>query len=101
MAAIDCDSSAAVFRPAPESRRVSVYCVLGSLAVAGLIFTMAHWGIGPQRGGAETTAVLSILGTIALVPTVLIWRSAIRVDADGIWRRRIVQWDLWPWEAFA
>jgi hypothetical protein len=29
---------------------------------------------------------------------VLRWR--LRVDDKGLWRRRLVGWDLWPWEAF-
>ena len=39
------------------------------------------------------------IGVIATgVAAVLRWR--LRVDDRGIWRRRLIGWDLWPWEAF-
>jgi hypothetical protein len=30
----------------------------------------------------------------------LILRYRIRIDEKGVWRRRFVHWDLWPWDAF-
>jgi hypothetical protein len=27
-------------------------------------------------------------------------RFRLRIDEHGIWRRRLIRWDLWPWEAF-
>jgi hypothetical protein len=38
--------------------------------------------------------VLAALGTTA------VWRWRLRVDSSGIARRRVLRWDLWPWECF-
>jgi hypothetical protein len=36
----------------------------------------------------------------AVALLVLTFRFRIRIDERGVWRRRFVRWDLWPWEAF-
>jgi hypothetical protein len=42
-------------------------------------------------------AVLSC-GVLCLL--LFAFRYRIRIDAHGVWRRRFVRWDLWPWAAF-
>ncbi len=101
MATVQATSPELHFRPAPEWRRVAIFCALGALAAAGTALGLSHWGLAPQRGPADWVAVFVALGVLGLVPSLLIWPSAVRVDADGIWRRRLVRWDLWPWDAFA
>lgn len=98
MPEINSDHPTVFFRPAPEWRRVAIYCVLGAWLVIGVWITLRHLGLG--RGAADNTIPLIVTGLAAFMPAVLVWQSAIRIDAEGIWRRRLIRWDLWPWEAF-
>ena len=100
MAAIETECPIVYFRPAPEWRRVAIYCLLGSLVFIATIFLMDRWGLALQRGLAFTFSQTVFFIAIGLVPALLAWRSAIRIDGEGIWRRRLVKWDLWPWSAF-
>jgi hypothetical protein len=92
------DFSEAVFRPAPEWRRVAVICAVGAMVLAATSFAMAHWGLDAQSRFVGRLIVSAILG---VVPFLLVWRSAVRIDAEGIWRRRFIRWDLWHWAAFS
>jgi hypothetical protein len=82
----------------PGVRRSAVYVLL-----AVFLIPLIRWWLHellPYRGIAHLifgviTVALVTLGTFGVVR----WR--LRVDDQGIWRRRLLGWDLWPWEAFA
>lgn len=86
------------FQLADEYRRCGLYLILGYLVIAGTAIGLQQQGIGL---GWE-----QVFGQVVIITLVLIWpllafRYLLRVDDRGIWRRRIMRWDLWPWEAFA
>ncbi len=81
-------------------RRVAVYCLFGFLVCIGTFVAVDQLAIGPPRGIVSLSVMCFILGILAVAPTLLVWRSAIRIDADGLWRRRLVRWDLWSRDAF-
>jgi len=101
MAAIDSDFPTGVFRPAPEWRRIAIYLVLAFLVIIAVRVAMDQAGLIPPQGAADKMAMPVVLTLFTIVPSMVIWRSAIRVDGEGIWRRRLLAWDLWPWEAFS
>ncbi len=100
MAALEPDCPVAFFRPAPLWRRVAVYSVLGCLAAAAVVVVMHRWGLLPQRTAVAQALAVGGLGILAVFASLFAWRSALHVNAEGIWRRRFFRWDLWPWEAF-
>ena len=79
-----------------ELRRSAVYAEIGIVTIAA-----ARWAfldLFPQgAGGPWGPLVPFVLIAIALL-AVFRWR--LRVDSTGIARRRLVRWDLWPWESF-
>lgn len=81
-------------------RRAAIYCLIGCLICIGVYDGMDAGGIGPDRGVVARTVISVVLGLVATVPALLAWRSAIRIDAEGIWRRRLIKWDCWPWDTF-
>jgi hypothetical protein len=92
------------FRPlemrlAPEHRRCASYIAIGySLMVIvaiGLKLAEAN-----DRSWPEVVVMLAAFGAALLVLVALLFRYRIRIDQHGVWRRRLVRWDLWPWEAF-
>jgi hypothetical protein len=90
-----------VFRLAPEYRRCGVYLVLFCLLLAGLLVALKFADLTPRTWAKLVVGDLTLLAAPLLGLAVLTWRCALRVDDRGIWRRRLVGWDLWPWEAFA
>jgi len=88
-----------VFRLAPEYRRIGVYLVVSYLCISGALIGLQVAGVG---FGADRIAIgLSVYGVLFLGVPLLIFRARLRVDSSGIWRRRFLSWDLWPWKAFA
>jgi hypothetical protein len=93
------------FRPiemrlVPELRRCAVYAAVGAVAAIGLLVWLELAGLNPQQW--EAAAVLGggfALGAIGLLAAA--FRYRVRIDERGVWRRRFVRWDLWPWGAFA
>jgi hypothetical protein len=82
----------------PGLRRSAVYVVAGVAAIAAIRVWLLRDLLPPQRmadraNGCIFCAFLA-LGAAAT------WRFCLRVDALGISRRRVIGWDLWPWEAF-
>ncbi len=90
-----------VFRLAPEYRRCGVYLVLFCLLLTGLLVALKFADLTPRTWAQVVVSDLTVLGLPLLGVAVLTWRYAVRVDDRGVWRRRLVGWDLWPWEAFA
>ena len=81
----------------PEVRRSAAYVL-----VAVYLIPVIRWWLRdllPYRGIADVifgliTVALVTVGTIGVIR----WR--LRVDEQGIWRRRLLGWDFWPWDAF-
>jgi hypothetical protein len=92
------------FRPldlrlAPEYRRSAVYPAVGLAAAAGLVVWLKLAGLNPQSWEVIAAAGGAFAGGAAGLLAV-VFRYRLRIDAHGVWRRRLVRWDLWPWEAF-
>lgn len=87
------------FRLAPEFRRCAVYAAIGFVLVAGLVVGFKLTDVDDVPW---VNVVLSIAacGAAAVGLVVLVFRYRLRIDHLGVWRRRLVRWDLWPWEAF-
>jgi hypothetical protein len=90
-----------VFRLAPEYRRCGAYLVLFCLLLAGLEVGLKLAGLTPLSWAQLVGNPLTVMAVALLGIAVLTWRYALRVDDQGVWRRRLFGWDLWPWEAFA
>ena len=87
------------FRLAPEYRRCGVYVAVGYLVVAAAVVGSKLSGID-NRPWSSTIALLATFGAGSLFVVALIFRYRLRIDHHGVWRRRFIRWDLWPWEAF-
>jgi hypothetical protein len=92
------------FRPlelrlAPEYRRCALYVAIGYVAIVALLvwFTIEEINNAPW---SNTIIVLSIIGIGTLSLVALVTRFRIRIDEKGVWRRRFMRWDVWPWQAF-
>ena len=91
------------FPLAAQYRRCGLYCVLGAI----VLVVLAVWVVKPLvpnrgAGHADPThfagLALVVLAAVGLCFLVFRWR--LRVDRQGIARRRLFRWHLWPWEAF-
>lgn len=88
-----------VIRLAPEYRRCAVYVAVGFLVIAAT-------AVGFHLLEAKKTPLVNLaIGlSVVAVPVALlvagVLRYRIKIDEHGVWRRRFVRWDLWPWEAF-
>jgi len=87
------------FRLAPEYRRCGVYVAVGFVVIAATLVAFTWAGIN-NRTWESTIVVLSGFAGGTLFLLVLLFRYRIRIDQHGVWRRRLIRWDLWPWEAF-
>jgi hypothetical protein len=97
-------SAATDFRPldlrlTPELRRCTIYVVIGFMVIAGTVVGL-KWMDGQKDKWVATIVFLSVLGAAAGLLVVVAYRYRVRIDHRGVWRRRLVHWDLWPWEAF-
>lgn len=88
-----------LFRLAPEFRRCGVYLFVGYLLLAGTVISLEQLGLVP--GWDRGIIFLAFLAVPMLGAALLIYRQLLRVDDRGIWRRRFLRWDLWPWGAFS
>jgi hypothetical protein len=86
-------------RLAPEYRRCALYVAIGYVVLSGLLvwFTVGEINNVPW---SNAIIVLSISGAVTLGLVAITTRYRIRIDEKGVWRRRFVHWDLWPWQAF-
>jgi hypothetical protein len=86
-----------ILRMRPEFRRSAIY-VLAAMALIPTIRWLARDWL-PAREPDGQAILLGIWSLMALGPIgVLRWR--LRIDGRGIARRRLLGWDLWPWDAF-
>ena len=79
-------------------RRAAWWAILGCLLIAAVA-----WLIQPlvvQRGPLERTLLPAMMVVIALW-TVQYLLPRIRIDEEGISRRILWWWDLWPWDSFS
>jgi hypothetical protein len=92
------DPPTRVLRPATQWKLLAICCIPVGWFL-GLIGALLLLSWGADRRLLSVEALCTII--IACVPALAVWRYAVRIDDDGIWRRRFVRWDLWPWTAFA
>jgi len=87
------------FRLSPEYRRCAVYVAIGFVVIAATLVGLT-WAAIHNRSWESAIVVLSAFaaGTFFLLGAT--FRYRIRIDEHGVWRRRFVRWDLWPWKAF-
>lgn len=90
----DCDKR--VFFLLPELRRSALWGIAGLLLIASVIFFVQP----PQwRGQFERSCAAAVLVFAAIWLSQYLL-SRIKVDEDGISKRVLWWWTLWPWEAF-
>jgi hypothetical protein len=86
-------------RLAPEYRRSALYAAVGFVLLTALVVWKR--GVNVNNGPWVNTVIgLAVFGTATLFLLAVVFRYRIRIDEHGVWRRRFVRWDLWPWEAF-
>ncbi|MBX3441105.1 MAG: hypothetical protein KF774_01770 [Planctomyces sp.] len=86
------------YRLKSELRRAALWGSGGALLLA-VVFLLTP-NLRPQQGPLERAFGVGMFAALAvglLVPL----RTVLRVDDEGVWRRGIRNWRLWPWEAFA
>ncbi len=91
------------YRASPELRRIAWYCAIGFVGIAPLFVWNGVFREAPRPAGELT--LWSICLTAAYPAlfaffwfVVLRWK--LRVDQDGVSRRRLFRWEFWPWSAF-
>ncbi len=97
-------SSPSHFRPlelrlAPEFRRCAVYVVAGAGVASGFVVGTKLADLNPRSWG-EIAAMVGVFAVGATGLLTVTFRYRLRIDARGVWRRRLLRWDLWPWQAF-
>jgi len=79
------------FKIAPEYRRSAVYVLIGlCLIVACRKLLPLYEGISFSWAAIVVVSVI----------TAAMFRWRLRIDDKGIYRRRFLKWDFWPWEGF-
>ncbi len=94
---------AQIYRLKAEYRRCGIYVWLGSIACFALALAVApivQQGPKPGPPPAEMTVIMGLLVVTASVFCLILWKWRLRVDREGIARRRLRRWHVWPWEAF-
>ncbi len=87
------------FRFAAKYRRCGVYLVVGYLLLVATNILLQHLDLA--RHSYQALEMALIFAGPMLGFALLVFRQLLRVDERGVWRRRFLRWDLWPWEAFA
>jgi len=87
------------FRLAPEYRRCGIYVAVAFVVIAAILVGFTWAGIN-DRTWERSIIVLTAFAVGTLFLLVAIFRYRIQIDEHGVWRRRFVRWDLWPWDAF-
>jgi hypothetical protein len=84
---------------APYLWRCAGYMIGGALLIVAAdiaYFQMglvaSPWGALPMAGLVVTAGFLWALG---------LFHETLWIDGEGIWRRRLIGWESWPWEQFA
>jgi len=85
------------FRLAAMYRRCGIWALVGALLASGVAFWAGRFLNRNPFGSVALAAFFTVLAT-SVCFLVFHWR--LRVDRHGIARRRLLRWDLWPWEAF-
>jgi hypothetical protein len=87
-----------LFRPAAQWLLLAAGAV-----VVGWFVGLTVWGLAATRLGVPVPGPLGLafIFLVPFLPALVFSRCAVRMDEEGIWRRRFFRWDLWPWTAFA
>jgi len=86
-------------RLAPEYRRCALYTTFGYVVIAATVVGLQVAEV-QKNPWLNTIIVLAIFGVATLLVLASAFRYRLLIDEHGVWRRRLVRWDLWPWEAF-
>ncbi|MEX2120939.1 MAG: hypothetical protein WD847_15215 [Pirellulales bacterium] len=70
------------------------------MLVGGVAGAVLAWMAPGPRGPGAAMAAGALLMVVAVLISTLVFRWRLRVDDQGIARRRLLRWDVWPWEAF-
>ncbi len=86
-------SSPFKFRVAPEVRRSAYYLLASAAPLVAVGF-----GVSSFAGSVTREAVgFSVLVLAACVAMIVALRWNLRIDDQGVARRLLFRWDLWPW----
>ena len=94
---------ARILRLKAEYRRCGIYVWVGSvvcLVVAIALAPMVQQFHPQAAGRGESALIFGPLIVAATVFWLILRRWRLRVDQEGIARRRLWRWYVWPWEAF-
>jgi hypothetical protein len=90
----------AEMRVSPLFRRLAVMAFAGAMICLACPWPLYEYGLlGKEILRPLPLFIIAISAGLVCGPWVL--RQRLRVDNKGIWRRRFVRWDLWPWDAFS
>ena len=94
-------SSIREFRIASEYRRCAWYVVIGFLLVAAVVYWLRVQNLAPpQRRPQDLVVPFCFFSAFALGLLTIVYQWRLRIDAEGIARRRLGCWDCWKWEEF-
>jgi len=81
-------------RISPELRRSACYVLVSSLPLALICYWVSRFATDESIASAAfRSGLLLLLGMAMIVPL----RWSLRLDDQGIARRFLFRWDLWPW----
>jgi len=86
------------YRIASELRRCCWYTVVGAVLVGGVAYWLA---LGMQNRGPADARLACVPFVLLACATAYPLRWRLRLDGEGIWRRRLLWWDLWRWSDLA
>ena len=87
------------YRVAAAYRRCCWYLIAGTIALAAMVYLIVRFVLEEDPREITNTRWWLVLAPVALTIVVYLWK--LRVDEEGIWRRRGLWWDLWSWSDLA
>jgi hypothetical protein len=86
-------------RLAPEYRRCAAYVAVAFTVLAATTVGLT-WLALNNASWPKVLSGLAVFATAMVLLIAITVRYQLRIDQQGVWRRRFFRWDLWPWEAF-
>ncbi len=89
------------FRLAVQFRRCAWYAFIGGLLMGTLQVTLVWLGMVPAAaldGRQYVIFGIFFIPSVLLIATTELWR--LRIDSQGLSRRRLLWWSTWSWNAF-
>jgi hypothetical protein len=94
---------ARIYRIRAEYRRCGIYVLVGAIIcflVATTVMPLVKQFARPKADPGEMMVITGLLVAAAAVFCLILRQWRLRVDHEGIVRRRLWRWYVWPWEAF-